>query len=116
MVETLGKVGPSVLVQHAPALVAKLEDSDWGVRESVVEALGNFLMFEEGADEAAREAAEAAHEEDKALDEGRKLPPGWKEAESATGEKMWVSEESGDVLYDFPRETEEQKMARRKKF
>ena len=101
---------PTELANHED-----IADEDGAIVLPVVEALGNFLMFEEGADEAAREAAEAAHEEDKALDEGRKLPPGWKEAESATGEKMWVSEESGDVVYDFPRETEEQKMARRKK-
>ena len=39
---TLGKLEPAVLATHAPAIVAKLEDSVDGVREVAVETLGKL--------------------------------------------------------------------------
>ena len=36
----LGKLEPAALAQHAPALFAKLEDSDGDVRKAAAEVLG----------------------------------------------------------------------------
>ena len=39
---TLGKLSAEALAPHAAAVVAKLDDSDWGVREAAVETLGKL--------------------------------------------------------------------------
>ena len=41
-VETLGKLEPAALAQHAAALVAKLDHPDRGVREAALQALGKL--------------------------------------------------------------------------
>ena len=42
LVDALGKLEAAVLAQYAPALVAKLEHSDGGVRQAAVVALGKL--------------------------------------------------------------------------
>ena len=39
---TLGKLEAATLAQHAAAIVAKLDDSDWYVRHAAVETLGKL--------------------------------------------------------------------------
>ena len=41
-VETLGKLAPEALAEHAAALVAKLEDSDEEVRKAAADTLGKL--------------------------------------------------------------------------
>ena len=41
-VETLGKLSPEVLATHADAVVARLEDTEAGVRYAAVETLGKL--------------------------------------------------------------------------
>jgi hypothetical protein len=61
------------------------------------------------------EGSKAEREEDKGLDEGTILPPGWKKQEDSMGQPIYINVETDESSYDFPRETEEQRMARRKK-
>ena len=92
-----------------------IQDLDGSIVLPAMEALGNFMMWETGADEKNKAAVKSEREEDKALDAGTKLPPGWKKAEDAMGEVIYLNNSMGQSGYDFPRETEEQRMARRKK-
>ena len=41
-INTLGTLEPAVLAMHAPAIVAKLEDSDLGVRRAAMDTLGKL--------------------------------------------------------------------------
>jgi hypothetical protein len=41
-VQTLRKLAPEELARHAPAVAAKLEDSDGGVREAARQVLSNL--------------------------------------------------------------------------
>ena len=41
-VETLGQLPPEVLAAHAAAVLAKLEDSEWRVRQAAVQTLGQL--------------------------------------------------------------------------
>jgi HEAT repeat protein len=42
VVSTLGKLDAATLAQHAPAILARLEDSDSDVREAAVRTLGKL--------------------------------------------------------------------------
>jgi hypothetical protein len=90
-------------------------DSEGVIALPAMEALNNFMLWEAGADEAHKAAVKAERLEDKGLDEGTILPPGWKQEEDAMGQPIYINVETDESSYDFPRETEEQRVARRKK-
>lgn len=92
-----------------------IQDTEGSIVLPVIEALGNFMLWEAGADEAHKAAVKREREEDKGLDEGTILPPGWKQEEDSMGQPIYINVETDDSSYDFPRETEEQRIARRKK-
>jgi hypothetical protein len=92
-----------------------IQDNDGVIVLPALEALANFIMWEQGANESHLKAAKAEREEDKGLDEGTILPPGWKKQEDSMGQPIYINVETDESSYDFPRETEEQRMARRKK-
>ena len=92
-----------------------IQDSEGVIVLPAMEALGNFMLWELGADAAHKAAAKAERLEDKGLDEGTILPPGWKQQEDAMGQPIYINVETDESSYEFPRETEEQRTARRKK-
>ena len=92
-----------------------IQDLDGVIIMPAMEAIGNFMMWELGSDEKNKAAVKTEREEDKAFDTGTKLPPGWKKAEDAMGEVIYLNDSTGQSGYEFPRETEDQRMARRTK-
>ncbi len=121
LLTVLARVHPLHGITHHEMTDSDLEshedimDSEGVIVLPAMEALGNFMLWEAGADEADKAAVKAERLEDKGLDEGTILPPGWVQQEDAMGQPIYINVETDESSYDFPRETEEQRVARRKK-